>query len=83
MLLYKFSTTKECVDETSTVQLNKILGLEFAFFVTYAPFSLIKTLFLRFKSLMLSFNWTPFFKDQEITPIVYQTCITWQVFYSL
>ena len=35
---------------------------------------------VHFKSLMLSLNWTPLFRDQEITPIMYQTCITRRVF---
>ena len=77
----KFSTTKNFIDETSTVQGNKILELEVSFFYcASALFSLIKTLMFHCKSLLMSIYWTLLHEDQEMAPIMYTTSITRRFF---
>ena len=78
----KFSDTKDYVNETSIAQRNEVLGLELSslMLLLLHSLSLKKTLLVNLKSLIMSLNWTTFFKDQESTPIIYQSCITWLVF---
>ena len=79
----KFSLTREYFNSTVQHKAIRSWNSNFSFYCTSALLSLFNSLMFHFIFLLISINWTPLYKDQEVTTIIYLTCILRWVLYLL